>query len=131
MAKIEQNLKQLFRKNSDCKSIYEAGNMITEIPAMAEEKFIEIVSNLLTKRNCAIQSVVKSSWVEMDEDIKFILGRPNYFCGKIARRLRELGHECERNVEDEQALVIHTMLTYYYKYGKNWKDEFNKYLKDG
>lgn len=80
---------------------------------------------------CHIQNVIKRNWAGIDEDIKFILGRPNFACGRIAARLRELGYECETKAEAEQALVIYVMLTYQDKYGKDWTDELNKYLKSG
>lgn len=53
MAKIEQGLKQLFRDNADNNSIYEAGNMITTIPTMTEDKFVEVVGDLLTEREAS------------------------------------------------------------------------------
>ena len=67
---------------------------------------------------------------ELNSDLRHILGRPNFVCGPIARRLRELGYECKEKAEDEQALVIHTMLIYYDLYKENWMHEFNKMLRN-
>ena len=66
---------------------------------------------------------------ELTEDLKWILGRPNFACGRIARRLRAKGYECEEKSEAEQALVIHTMIKFYEDNNENWKDKFEDYLK--
>lgn len=89
----------------------------------------EDLSDLKDKfNNVALADVVKRNWEGLEDDLKLILGRPNFTCGQIARRMREMGYECKEKAEMEQALVIHTMLTHYYKHGKKWRDEFNKYL---
>jgi hypothetical protein len=64
----------------------------------------------------------------LTEDLREILGRPNFRCGNIARVLRLKGFECKRKVEEEQALVIFIMMRFNEKYGKDWKIEFDKYL---
>ena len=63
--------------------------------------------------------------IELNEDTRFILGRPNFWCGSIARRLRELGHKIEEKAEEEQAYVIYLMLGLYEKHNGNdgWKQE--------
>ena len=86
-------------------------------------------TELNTKKQCDIHDVVKRKNKELNADLKKILGRPNFACGTIASRLREKGIECETKAEAEQALVIHTMLTFYEEFGTNWIDEFNAYLK--
>lgn len=67
--------------------------------------------------------------MELTEDLKWILGRPNFTCGRIARRLREMGYEIKDKSEDEQAVVIHTMMDFYIKHDKNWRGKFEDYLK--
>ncbi len=66
----------------------------------------------------------------LNEELIFILGRPNFTCGKIAERLRKKGLKCERKAEDEQALVIHTMLMFYERYADQWLGHFNKYVNE-
>ena len=86
-------------------------------------------NNKTAEKQCDIHDVVKRKSGELNDDLKKILGRPNFACGTIASRLREKGFECETKAEAEQALVIHTMLTFYEEFGTNWIDEFNAYLK--
>lgn len=71
------------------------------------------------------------SWNNLSQDEKNILGRPNYACGTIAHRMRELGFECPSKAEYEQALVIHTMLRFYKDHGEDWANKMNEFLKDG
>jgi hypothetical protein len=71
---------------------------------------------------------LKSKWLTLSEDEKDILGRPNFACGRIAERMRQMGFDCNRKSEDEQALVIFTMLQFHKEYGKDWTDEMNEYL---
>lgn len=67
---------------------------------------------------------------ELDSEVRFILGRPNFSVAEIARRLHELGiYEVQTKAEDEQAVAIHWMLTMYEKYGKNWRKEIEIALK--
>ncbi len=75
--------------------------------------------------------VLDQPWSVLDDDIRLILGRPNFACARIANRLREMGYECEPKAEMAQALVIHTMLGFYQKHGKTWMEELNAYLKKG
>lgn len=67
---------------------------------------------------------------ELNKETRCILGRPNFACGHIARRLKELGlYDCETKAEDEQAIVIYFLLTQYEKHGDKWLGEANKILK--
>lgn len=67
----------------------------------------------------------------LDKHVRFILGRPCFTLGGIAERLRELGHEIKRKAEDEQAVVIHWMLSMYAKHGEDWLKKGNAELKEG
>ncbi len=68
--------------------------------------------------------------IELNEDTKFILGRPNFWCGPFAQGLRKKGHEIPNKAEEEQAYVIHWMLGMYETYGLIWKEEITKYLSE-
>lgn len=57
---------------------------------------------------------------DMDEHLLQILGRPNFRCAHIAQVLRLDGAEIRRKAEDEQAVVIHWMLTLYLAHGAKW-----------
>lgn len=67
--------------------------------------------------------------IELNEETKFILGRPNFWCASIAGRLRQLGHKIQNKAEDEQAHVIHWMLELYEKHGSEWRDFADSYLE--
>ena len=61
--------------------------------------------------------------IELNEDTRNILGKPNFWCAPIARQLRDLlGHDIAFKAEAEQAAVIHWLLTHYEKAGENWAD---------
>ncbi|BBP82419.1 hypothetical protein PHLH8_20610 [Pseudomonas sp. Pc102] len=57
---------------------------------------------------------------DMDEHLLQILGRPNFRCSHIAQVLRLGGTEINRKSENEQAAVIHWMLTLYLAHGAAW-----------
>lgn len=78
-----------------------------------------------------IANVVKRNSAGIDEDTKWILGRPNFWCGRIAQRLRTKGIECETKAESEQALVINIMMALRTEYGDSWKTKFDDYLNEG
>lgn len=59
---------------------------------------------------------------EWNDETKWILGRPNFWCGPIADRLRQLGHSIARKGEEEQAYVIHWMLSLYTLYKEKWRE---------
>ena len=71
---------------------------------------------------------VKEKSKGLNNDLKIILGRPNFACGQIAETLRRKGIDCKRKAEEEQALTIHTMLSFYERYGDEWNGEFAKFL---
>ena len=66
--------------------------------------------------------------IELNEHTKWILGRPNFQCGVIARVLRQGGIEIPCKAEEEQAHVIHWLLAQYEKHGDDWRDEADKEL---
>lgn len=65
---------------------------------------------------------------ELNKELISILGRPNFACARIASTLRSKGFKCPEKAEEEQALVIHTLLTFYDRYGDGWQIEFANYL---
>lgn len=66
---------------------------------------------------------------EFDEEIEFILGRPNFVLGPYAHRLRDLGHKIPKKAEAEQAYVMYLLLDLYMKHGNNCRDEFMKMMR--
>lgn len=67
---------------------------------------------------------------ELNDETRWILGCPNFVCGSIARALRALGQEIKERSEDEQAFVIHWMLTLYEAHGTGWRDAAYRVLAD-
>jgi hypothetical protein len=57
----------------------------------------------------------------LDEDVRDILGRPNFTFIGMAQILRLGGYEIRTKAEDEQAVCIHWLLTHYFKSGSNWR----------
>lgn len=77
---------------------------------------------------CAAAPVVL---LPLNDHTRMILGRPNFACSFTARRMRELGHSIPKKAEEEQAAVIHLMLTMYQQHGADWFEHANAYLEGG
>lgn len=75
--------------------------------------------------------VIRSKWLTLSEDEKDILGRPNFACARIAERMRQMGIDCPKKSEAEQALVIFTMLEFYKSEGEAWATKMTEWLKAG
>ena len=68
--------------------------------------------------------------IVFDDEVKYILGQPNFTVARIAWRLKELGlYEIDTKAEEEQAIVLHWELNLYLKHGKDWHEEAEKILK--
>lgn len=65
---------------------------------------------------------------ELNDQTRWILGRPNFFCGPIAEQLRRMGHAIPRKAEEEQASVLHWMLCLHEQHGLRWRLEANQAL---
>lgn len=68
---------------------------------------------------------------ELNDETRWILGRPNFTLISMAHSLRLLGHDIPKKSEDEQAACIYWMLCMYEKHGDKWRDEVRKYFADG
>ena len=58
----------------------------------------------------------------LNDDMIWILGRPNFWCASVANVLRQDGQEIKTKAEHEQAAVIHWLLSLYLKHGEGWRD---------
>ena len=68
--------------------------------------------------------------LEMNDDLRDILGRPNFTCRDFANLLRATGTHIEPKAEHEQAAVILFALNMYLKHGtEKWEDEFESEVK--
>lgn len=66
---------------------------------------------------------------DLDDELRWILGRPGFAVRDIAHLLRDSGYQCARKCEDEQAVAIHWMLCKYFDHGLKWREEGEKELK--
>lgn len=64
----------------------------------------------------------RSIELPLDEEVRWILGRPNFWCASIAEQLRRSGRSIAKKAEEEQAAVIHWFLTLYLEHGAKWPD---------
>ncbi|WP_202842071.1 hypothetical protein [Luteimonas saliphila] len=65
----------------------------------------------------------------LDDELRDILGRPNFACIELANTLRQCGHDIRRRAEDEQAAVIHWCLGLYLKHGSKWREAGNEEVR--
>lgn len=56
-----------------------------------------------------------------DDEVRWIMGRPNFVTGPFAHLLRAMGHTIPTKCEEEQAYTIHWWLTMYAKHGSDWR----------
>ena len=59
---------------------------------------------------------------DLDDELAWILGRPNFTCGHLAAVLRKSGAQIATRAEAEQAAVIHWMLKLYFRHGAAWRE---------
>ena len=57
-----------------------------------------------------------------DDEVSWILGRPNFACIHLAQCLRLGGMEIAKKAEAEQGAVLHWMLNLYLAHGKDWRN---------
>jgi len=67
--------------------------------------------------------------MELTPDVEWILGRPNFWCAPIAHRLVKLGlATIKPHAEEEQAYVLHWLLSLHEKHGATFRAEADKIL---
>lgn len=67
--------------------------------------------------------------IPLNDATRWILGRPNFWCGQIAHSLRRDGRDIPTKAEEEQAAVIHWLLSLYLKHGESFREEAYNELK--
>lgn len=77
----------------------------------------------------AVRSGKIADRLELTEDLKNILGRPNFTCTHLAEALRQMDYVIERKSEAEQAACLHWMLNHYLAHGADWKVHAEAELK--
>ncbi|MFJ3481747.1 DUF3850 domain-containing protein [Pseudomonas sp. NPDC090202] len=78
----------------------------------------------------AFQAEMKAaSLSELTDDLREILGRPNFTCNGIAQMLRTTGRDIPRKSEEEQAATIHWLLGHYLQDRINWRANASNELR--
>ena len=67
--------------------------------------------------------------IELNDEVKRILGTPCFACAGQAQILRLMGHEIKTKAEDEQAAVLHWNMCMYEKHGDNWRKKAGEVMK--
>ncbi len=80
---------------------------------------VDVMGRRIAELEQRLQQPIK--FPELDSDLIDILGRPNFACIRIAQRLRVLGYEIKRRSENEQAAVLHFLLSHYLADSKEWR----------
>lgn len=73
----------------------------------------------------AMPQILITQLAELNEDLIYILGRPNFVVASLAREFREDGAQIRPRAEDEQAFIIHKLLLHYLRDPVHWRDNFN------
>jgi hypothetical protein len=58
---------------------------------------------------------------QMDDDLREILGMPNFACAPIAGGFRAAGFQIAHKAESEQAFVLDWLIGIYLKHGADWR----------
>ncbi|PVX75589.1 hypothetical protein, partial [Paraburkholderia unamae] len=67
---------------------------------------------------------------ELSDDLREVLGWPNFRCGPVAHVMRDSGDEIKRKAEDEQAHVLHWLVKLVLKHGADWQPHAAEALKE-
>lgn len=67
---------------------------------------------------------------ELNEDLRAILGRPNFTCAAVAGVLRRLGQDIRKKAEEEQAATIYWLLGHYLKDPLAWRANAESQLQE-
>lgn len=94
--------------------------------------YLESTKNELDYRETAESGTAQelAQLPETNDDVRFILGRPNFWCAPYAMSLRLLGHEIERKAEAEQAAVLHWLMNHYLRSPENWRQNAAAEMSD-
>ncbi|MBN3822293.1 hypothetical protein G3O00_01500 [Burkholderia sp. Ac-20384] len=59
---------------------------------------------------------------ELTDDLRHVLGFPNFRCGPYAHLMRAAGADIKTKAEDEQAYVLHWLVKMVLDHGARWAD---------
>ncbi|WP_181279484.1 hypothetical protein [Burkholderia gladioli] len=68
------------------------------------------------------EAVARAYPDSLTEDLRHVLGFPNFRCGPYANLMRAAGADIQRKSEDEQAHVLHWLIKLVIDHGERWAD---------
>ena len=66
---------------------------------------------------------------DLNKHTSKILGTLSHLSGPMAHRLRDIGHDIPRKIEEEQAYVLHKMLCCWEEHGDDWPRQWRIFLE--
>lgn len=127
------NLRRLLAEIDSLVGSAEVSGLIRDARSCAQKarsvtaKAITIVTALDAQQPAQAGRAPES--LELTDELRNILGRPNFTCTHFAAALRRQGHSIERKSEAEQAACIHWMLNHYLAHGADWRTHAEAELK--
>jgi hypothetical protein len=107
-----------------------AANRLRDVRGLALECIKSIDAAPGAAQTQPISDVVQVRQLpELNEDLRDILGRPNFTCGALASLLRTAGQDIAYKAEDEQAAVIYFLLGFYLQHGQKWIEAVDAEIK--
>jgi hypothetical protein len=65
-----------------------------------------------------------------DSDLAFALGRPNFWCGSFAHTYQKAGAPIAKRAEEEQAFIIHRMISFQRSHGDDWREAMANEMRE-
>ncbi|WP_175706815.1 hypothetical protein [Burkholderia ambifaria] len=91
--------------------------------AAARKQFDELVGeNAELRDKLAAHASVRAYPEELTDDLRHVLGFPNFRCGPYAHLMRAVGADIAEKAEDEQAHVLHWLVKMVIDNGERWAD---------
>ena len=58
---------------------------------------------------------------ELTDELRFVMGRPNFWCGPLAHVFQAAGYDIPKKAEAEQAFIIHWLVKLVLQHGSEWR----------
>lgn len=145
IAKAEAELRRQHAENTTLQQGYDAARLeidslqarVQELGAMLRENRSKRIAELeaqldaigaggvepLRKCQAKLHQIAEPSqeFPAMTPELASILGLMCFQCVAFAQALRAGGHQIKPRAEDEQAAVLHWMLSHYFRHGEEWR----------
>jgi len=87
------------------------------------------LANVIARRLARFDATPPQGMPELNDELRYILGRPSFAIIGLAGCLRIMGHDIKKRAEDEQAATIHWMLGHYLQHGADWRTQAQAQLE--